>query len=1117
MSATVPALVAPLLDPGAGRRELELPHGLTIEAIVRIALPELREEERRFLRVLLVTDRGSVALDPRQWRLIRPNPGVRVLIRIAPGDSNVLRSVLLIAVAVAAIVVAPALLGGAGILGLSLATSTALVTAGLTIAGSLLVNALIPPARPAGRGLADQERRAVYSVSGWQNDARPGEVVPCAFGRHRYAPPFAAPSYTEIVGDQQYVRGLFCFGYGRLSISDLRLGDTPLSEFDEVELEIRDGLAGDDPVSLYPRQVLEEAVNVELVRPRQRDAAGDVIEDAPAIATPVTRWSAADAVEARVIIAFNAGLFSVDPSGDLKPRTVTIRIRQRPESGGEWQDVEELNITGKKREPFFRAYSWTFPSRGRWQIEIQRLTQEATSTRISDRSTLAGIQSIRPEYPIATDKPLALVALRIKATYQLNGTVDSLNAVVQRHAPVWDGEAWSVAPSRNPASAFVEALQGPQNPFPAADAEIDWDLLADWHDWCASKGLKYDRVHDEAESLRDVLNAIAAAGRARPRHDGLKWGVVIDRPQDLVVDHLSPRNAARWRWTRTYADLPDAWRIAFRDETAGWAPAERLVPRPGFSGEPQVTEGLELPGKTDPSEIYREGRRRFYELQLRPDRITCTQDGAARHATQGDLVMASIDLLERSQAAARVTALEGRLVHLDEEVEILSGRTYALRFRVFEDEEDVIGVSVVSGLQPISVVGGRTRLFRLLLAGEDRPALGQLVHVGEALSESFALRVREIEPGRDLSSVLHLLAAAPEIDQLVEAETPPAWNGRVGAEVEVSEPVPTAPRLEILTGLSGTGDENGLHVLLSPGLASAAVVVAYTLQHRPAGASTWSEILVSIAAGGIEISSYAHGDGVELRARSIAAGGTEGGWSPIIAVEIGAADPERPAAIDDNAVIVAGGLGAIRIEVATDDPDTVAVQAYRVPAGGVLDREAHRAGAAFAISAGETSVHVLGDGTRASLVADGAFAGSGVWTAGAGWTVADGAAAHAPGETEALSQPVALSAGRTYRIAYRLSDVLAGGIAAQLAGGTPQAGVTADADGLMLDAIAAVVDNDSLALVPSLDFDGAVDDVTIYLQTLACLPAGAWDVYLEPQGVAGVAGPVSGPFSVTVI
>ncbi|SDX90573.1 Phage-related protein, tail component [Albimonas donghaensis] len=1113
MTRLIPVTAAPLFDPAQARRELELPEGLTVAEMVAAALPALAEEDRRRLRVTLVTARGMSAPDPATWSRLRPRHGARVVIRLVPGDDPVLRSVLLIAVAVAAIYVAGPVAGA--ILGVAApsTTATAITAAVLTGVGGLLVGALIPPPSAARQDAA----RSIYQVQGWRNEARPGEPVPFLLGRHRYAPPFAAPSYTEIVGDEQYVRGLFCFGYGRLDISDLRLGDTPLSDFEDVEVEIREGVPGDDPVTLYPRQVIEESVGVELIRPLPRDVDGDVIVGDSAIATPVVRWTAADAASVNLIFAFSSGLFEASSRGALRSRSVSILIRQRPEAGGAWSDVVTLEIAAKKRESFFRQVGWDLPSRGRWQIEVTRLTDESTSPQVADRVSLAGLQSIRPEYPLAIARPLALVALRIRASYQLNGALDDLNGIVQRFAPEWDGEDWADGLSRNPASAYLAALTGPQNPYPVSEAGIDMDLVADWFDWCAAQGLKYDRVHDRAESFGDMLRAICAAGRASPRHDGLRWGVVIDRPQTVAVDHVSPRNASGIRWSRPYVDLPHGFRVTFFDETNGWASAERIVRRPGYEGEIELTEALDVPGKTDPDEVAIEATRRMLELIHRPDRFSAVQDGIARVATRGDLVMGSFDVLDRVQRSARVKAVEGRLVELDEVVAVEDGTDYAIRFRVYADDEDTIGESVVSAVTPAAVASGETRLLRLATSAEA-PSVGELIHFGTAGSESHALRVRAVEPGEDMASVYAYVADAPEIEAALADYEPPAWNGRVGAEIAPDPVTPAAPRfVEILTGRTGMDDPDGLRVLLAPGSGSAAPLASYRLGHRLAGAPSWTELSLPLAAGGVAVSGYAAGDDVELRALAVAVDGTEGPLTATVAVTIGEKDSPLPGALDSDAIEVQGGLGSLSITLAaTADEATTRVQAYLVPVGDTLDAEAHALGQPFAVSPGATLSYLHGDGTRRELVEDGGFNTGAGWTAGPGWVIASGVAAHTPGSVGGVGQPQDLAEGKTYRLGFTVSGRTAGTVTPRLTGGTAQAGDAVASDGLALSAIVATAGNDGVELLASIDFDGAVDDVRLYRETGRCLSAGAWDVYLEPQDLAGVPGPRSGPFPIIV-
>jgi hypothetical protein len=88
--------------------------------------------------------------------------------------------------------------------------------------------------------------------------------VNVVLGNHRVSPNYAAKPYTEIVGDDQYLRLLFCVGYGPLHISDLRIGETPIASFDGVTVEIRQGFPTDTPITLYPGVVNEVSLSILL-------------------------------------------------------------------------------------------------------------------------------------------------------------------------------------------------------------------------------------------------------------------------------------------------------------------------------------------------------------------------------------------------------------------------------------------------------------------------------------------------------------------------------------------------------------------------------------------------------------------------------------------------------------------------------------------------------------------------------------------------------------------------------------------------------------------------------------------------------------------------------------
>lgn len=1112
MTAQIPIHFSPIIGKCPAPAQMTLPAGVTVEAMVHAVLPDLTPDDRDFVLVSLVAT-GTITPVPQScWTHVRPKPGVLVVVRTRPGfPAGALASVLSTIFTAAASHFGPlwaaALVPQAGALQTLVG---GLITTGLTIVGGLLVQAFVPqPSASADAG----ERKATYAISGWRNEARPGKPVPLILGKHRYAPPFAAPSFTEIVGDTQYVRALFTFGYGRLDLSDLRIGDTPLSEFDEVEVEIREGLTTDEPVTLYPRQVLEDPETVELVRPFPRDDAGEVIEGDAAEETPVVRFTASDVTEASVILGFSSGLFEVDNSGNLRSRTVDIRIEQRAEGGTAWSEVTTLSITADKREPFYRQFPWTLPSRGRWELRITRMTDESLSTQVSDRCALAAIQSIRPEYPINMDKPLALVALRIKATHQLAGTLDQFNAIAQRYGPVWDGEAWTEGLTRSPASAYRTALQGDANPFPQTDIELDLNQIAGFQEFCADKNLKYDRVHENAESLAEMLATICRAGRATPRHDGQSWGVVIDTPSDVYVDEINPRNSSGIEWKRNYFDPPDGFRIRFPDQTNDYEAAERIVPWPGFEGVPQLTEALELPGKTDPDEIWVEARRRMYELIHRPDTFSTIQDGAVRAVTRGDTVIGCYDSLSTTQVAGRVRAVRNSLVELDEQVTMEAGQVYALRFRVFEDG-DAVGTSV---LRHVRTVPG-THLTVQLLQADHLPKPGTFFHFGLMESGQLPLLVKAIEPGQDMSSVLHMVAAAPIIDDLTDAEVPPAWNGRVGAEVEIAAAAPGVPFVtKIEHGLAGTDDADGLRVLFAPGSGTIPTATV-RLEHKLASAGTYTETTVAVADGGATVAGYASGDLVDLRLVGISADDMESDPSPVVQVEIGADDPPVPGALDETSIMVSGGLGFAQISLATGTDTALArIQVYRVPSGDTLDRDLHAIGAPIQVTPDTTITYIDGDGTRADLVANGGFDSAADWTLDAGWTIASGEAAHSAGTADTIRQALSLTAGETYRGCVAISGRTAGDLTPSLFGGSDQTVTALDADGTHCFAIAAVEGNTDIGFTASSTFDGSIDDVVLFVESASCAPQGDFDYYLEPQNDNGGVGPTTSAVTITII
>lgn len=858
-------LALPHIDPTRGRKRLDVAYGMTLAEIVVVALPGVPLDR---VRVSI----GEHVVDRKIWHRVRPHHGATVIIRAVPGD-DVLRNVLSVAVLVAAVALgqfyAPAIAGSLIPAGFTATAGTlslvgSIATAGFAIAGSLLLNALIPV-----RGLGDQSKGTdVFAISGLQNSSDPGGVVRSILGRHRYAPVYAAPPYTEVIGDDQYVIAAFLFGHGPLSFDLHRLGDTPTEQFNDIEIEVRHGYDDDAPITLYPQQVIEDQISVNLT-----NAGGSII-----------RRTARDTSECSIDIAFVQGLVKYDDKGKTQAKGVTTRVEWRLFGNTDWFIQGEFDAINNQQKLIRRGYRWAFPEPGLYEVRLTRLTPDSTDTKIIDRSDWSCIRSFRRESPFNFKKPVAMVAMRIRASNQLNGVVNNYSAVASLLCKDWDAatQAWIVRETSNPASLFRHVLQGPANAYPKSDDQINIEQLQDWHEFCVAKGLTYNRVHDYDATRLDVLADIAAAGRATPHDDGERWGVTIDRPQSTYVSAISPRNSWDFQGSTPQVLFPDGHRIQFIDATNDWQQMERVVPFPGVDpNNVQVTEDLPMPGVTDPGQIWKAARRRQYELIHRPHSYTVSQDIESLVLARGDLVPVNHDILDRDQVSARVRSVSDSSVTLDTQVTMEAGRSYACVFRTSSGE------SIRRAVAPLA---GET--FVLTLVGDlSGIEVGNLAAFGTTVKGPVIdCIVKSVDRGENMTANLTLIDAAPIIDVLTDAEVPPPWDGRVGEAIDVSGLVPAVPSIVV------TDDALTFYVTVTPGTGAIAIPASYVVSYRLHGGGAFSSISVPALQSVVPIGGFSVGDVIEVKARAVSAYGQPSADSPVMQATLHEADANSPTA-----------------------------------------------------------------------------------------------------------------------------------------------------------------------------------------------------------------------------
>ena len=607
--------------------DVELPVGMTLAEILEAVQPDplLRAHAHIFL--------DEERIGRERWGSFLPREGQRVLINVVPmgggeGGKNPLRVILTMAVVVVASVFGAGL-GGAIFGKLGLATTgiagkfaTAIGTTLIGTGGLLLVNAIAPIRPPSGH---EQEQDSPnYFIDRARNTARPFAPVPVVLGKHRMVPPLGAATYTEVpekrqesykedLGDEQYLRLLVVWGYGPLKVRDLKIGETPITDFQGVHVETREGREGEPDLETYPKDVNEQALSIKL---EQTDGW-------------ISRTTAADADEISIDLTLPQGLARLDDQGKRQTLSVAFDLQYKEVGATEWKrppfvetrsrpapvpdpsvpdlytfldsglwggrattdsswethtvTTSSVTLTSNRSTPARVGYSWHVPQRGQYEVRLRRTTLDRTSDREFDVLYWTALRSFTNEDPIAFGQPLARTAIVIRATDQLHGSVDQLTAVVSSPVLDWNGTAWVEAETSNPASLYRHVLQGPARANPVPDEQIDLEALQDWHEFCETNGNEYNAVRDFQGSIYDALADIASVGRASPSYADGKWSVVVDDGQQTPVQHFTPRNSSDFSAERHFEAAPHALRIRFANRNEGWRRDERIVYRGDYS------------------------------------------------------------------------------------------------------------------------------------------------------------------------------------------------------------------------------------------------------------------------------------------------------------------------------------------------------------------------------------------------------------------------------------------------------------------------------------------------------------------------------------------------------
>ncbi len=853
---------------------------------------DLRPEILRHAVVMV----GDVKIPKSYWGRVRVKDGAEVTVKAMPGDDFASLFVSIAGFALSAFV--PPI--GALALG-SINLGQLAVRAVISVATSLIAQAVAPSPRQTLSRSDDAPRNAAHSVQGVRNEARPYGVVPAIYGRLvNYHPPLAALPYTETKGNDQFLRMLFTCGYGPVTTSTYRVGTTAVTNLSDFDIQVRDG-SGSTSTGLYPSQVFEESLQIQLTQ------SGGWVQ----------RQTSLSADEVLLDVTFPSGLFRLSSRNVKFALSVQFQVQYRASGGGSWTNapLEQASgnlaldgngyftVTRMSTDLVRRSVRFVLPSRGSYLVRIRRVTKDDQSEipgtedeyATTEDSYWTALRSLTDEDPVDVTRGLCMLAVRARASNQLNGVLEAFNMTVERRLPVWDGASWTTQATRSPVWAFCDVLRGSANARAISAARIDLDQMLEWEDYCDDKGLTFDAVVDREVSVWDLLHDIAATGHATPIYVDGKWSVAIDRPRTQIVQHFSPRNSWGFRGTRLFGDFPHALKVRFPNVATQHQTDERIVYDTGYSAATATKfEVLDLPYTTSASIAWKEGRRALAAARLRSEVFTIEADIEHIRCSRGDLVQLTHDVPLIGIGAARVSALTldggSNLTHvtLDAPMPMEALGSYGLRFRLAD------GTSVTAGV--VTAAGEQTtlELSPAIASGSDMPAVGDLALFGEDGEESIPCIIRSIEPRPDFSAVITMI---PYVEAVYTADSGviPAHDPVITLPPEVNRATPAKPTLLRVASDEAAGFIN------NAGLVQPQILVVFEVDEnagevRPdavqleyrliptfadgtlAEDADWTRVNINPNAGRYVLAPVQTGDVYDIRLRSVGQYGTTSEW-----------------------------------------------------------------------------------------------------------------------------------------------------------------------------------------------------------------------------------------------
>lgn len=645
------------------------------------------------------------------------------------------------------------------------------------------------------------------ALSDTSNNYRRRESFPLVLGKQRVGFDVAALPYTENVGSDVWLHLVFGVHFGPCEIADLKLGETLLSDYpaSDYQIEIRNR-PGPRDLTLYPGRVHQDNFNIEL------DFTGGGVWEVQTLQV--------GAVSGQIDITLPQGLNFRNDKGKIRNEEVRGRIELAevgseawaPAPIGTYRDKDnhvlpagDWYVNSRTADPVRLTFPFALDPSKQWKARVKAWDMDGDFPS-EDAHTWAtywtAIRSYQPGKPIV-DENLSVIAMRIKSSGDLNGSLPLFSGVVEPVVPVYvDGE-WLDDPADHQPSSNAAALArwlctGPAASRPLLTSEINASFgagyeLIEEREWFGSIDVRENEV-----TLADVIQALGRMGRFNCYWNGSELCLVSDWEKPVPRQLFTGKNAESYRYRRTFRKPPHGVFVEFKDLDAESETAELVVYADGYDAtNAEDFAALRLDFACKGERAYREARVYLAKLIHQAESHEWTAGIESIISAYGDrvLVRHATALYGRAEARVRNRHMAGSLVagfRLSDPVVIEAGKTYAVDIQ--RDDQLIRGVEVTALLTGLQ----RDLYFSAPVVPSQAPRAGDLIAFGELGFVTEDLEIVDIQPDGPIATISAVRYAAAEIEAAETGPVPPVPN--------LLTPRASAPRPRLLGEVTASPD-----------------------------------------------------------------------------------------------------------------------------------------------------------------------------------------------------------------------------------------------------------------------------------------------------------------------